>query len=576
MASCDDDFSLLGDDSHHHHHHHHHHHTPTSFGASHHPRFAPKPSPSSLHHIPNKKPVGPADHDDDYGDPSAFCSHPSDPKFVNPCFDGDPDPDDAAAAAAIAAAGGNPFGHPEDDGDPDRKGGKRKDRCGGGDDLSDDGMATPFKKSKTMIGSGSGGGDYRKDREEWSDSAIGCLLDAYMEKFMQLNRGNLRGRDWVEVAATVSERADHQKSCCDKQRVSKSVEQCKNKMDNLKKRYKVELQRMTNGSVSVSHWTWFKKMELIVGSSAAAKASVSDEDKSVSGPVTIIQRQTKRYAVATPSPVGIANNMKTKSLSNPPRWRRVVFKISGAALAGNDPQNVDPKVTMLIAREVAMANRLGVEVAIVVGGRNFFCADTWLGTTSLDRAMAYQIGMMATVMNSILLQASLEKLGVQTRVQTSFTMHEIAEPYMKRKAIRHLEKGRVVIFGGVGAGLGNQLFITDTAAALRALEINADVVLKGTNVDGVYDCQSRNGNNVTFEHISFRDCATRGFSAMDMTAMSMCEENGIPVVIFNLLEPGNISRALCGDQAARAKVENKEMIEQYPDLDKDLARLQVL
>lgn len=293
MAACDDDFSLLGDDSHHHHHHH----TPNTFASSHHhhhPRFAPKPSPS-LHHIPTKKSVGPTDHDDEYADPSAFCSQPSDPKFVHhPCFDGDPDADDAAAAIAAA---GNPFPAPEDDADPDRKCSKRKDRCGGGggDDLSDDGATTPFKKSKPMMSGGSG--DYRKDREEWSDSAIGCLLDAYMEKFLQLNRGNLRGRDWVEVAATVSERADHQKSCCDKQRVSKSVEQCKNKMDNLKKRYKVELQRMSNGSMAVSHWTWFKKMEQIVGSSAAAKATVSDEDKSVSGGGPLVQRQTKRYYI---------------------------------------------------------------------------------------------------------------------------------------------------------------------------------------------------------------------------------------------------------------------------------------
>ncbi|XP_058087710.1 uncharacterized protein LOC131234774 isoform X2 [Magnolia sinica] len=574
MASCDDDFALLGDETtqpHHHHPHHHHHHQ--TYGA-HHNRFVPtKPSPSSstLHHAipatsPPKKQVGPTPTatEDDYGD-SPFCSQPDDPKCPPPnpsyhphdCF-GDNDEDDVVDAPVNANDApvnvSNPNG-PSNlfaDDDPDRKSAgrgarcdKRKDR----DDLSDGGTANTssaycFKKSKAASSSANCS-DYRKDREEWSDSAIGCLLDAYMDKFVQLNRGNLRGRDWVDVAAIVSERADRQKMCCDKQKMSKSVEQCKNKMDNLKKRYKVELQRMNSSGTSVSHWTWFKKMEQIVGSSVPSKSAVSDEDKSVTGSALV--PRTKRYPVVTPTSVGVTNNMKTKPMSNP-RWRRVVFKISGAVLAGNGPQNVDPKVMMLIAREIATANRLGVEVAIVAGGRNFFCGDTWVATTGIDRATTYQLGMMATVMNSILLQASLEKMGVQTRLQTTFTMQEIAEPYNRQRAIRHLEKGRVVIFGGIGAGLGNPLFTTDTAAALRASEINADAVLKGTNVDGVYDCHSRNSNGMTFEHISFREFVSRGFTAMDMTAISCCEENGIPVVIFNLLEPGNISRALCGDQ----------------------------
>ncbi|XP_058087711.1 uncharacterized protein LOC131234774 isoform X3 [Magnolia sinica] len=519
MASCDDDFALLGDETtqpHHHHPHHHHHHQ--TYGA-HHNRFVPtKPSPSSstLHHAipatsPPKKQVGPTPTatEDDYGD-SPFCSQPDDPKCPPPnpsyhphdCF-GDNDEDDVVDAPVNANDApvnvSNPNG-PSNlfaDDDPDRKSAgrgarcdKRKDR----DDLSDGGTANTssaycFKKSKAASSSANCS-DYRKDREEWSDSAIGCLLDAYMDKFVQLNRGNLRGRDWVDVAAIVSERADRQKMCCDKQKMSKSVEQCKNKMDNLKKRYKVELQRMNSSGTSVSHWTWFKKMEQIVGSSVPSKSAVSDEDKSVTGSALVPRtKSTGRYPVVTPTSVGVTNNMKTKPMSNP-RWRRVVFKISGAVLAGNGPQNVDPKVMMLIAREIATANRLGVEVAIVAGGRNFFCGDTWVATTGIDRATTYQLGMMATVMNSILLQASLEKMGVQTRLQTTFTMQEIAEPYNRQRAIRHLEKGRVVIFGGIGAGLGNPLFTTDTAAALRASEI----------------------------------------------------------VIFNLLEPGNISRALCGDQ----------------------------
>jgi uridylate kinase len=202
---------------------------------------------------------------------------------------------------------------------------------------------------------------------------------------------------------------------------------------------------------------------------------------------------------------------------------------------------------MLVSSEVAIASRLGVEVAIVVGGRNFFCGDAWVTATGLERCTAYQVGMMATVMNSLLLQSTLEKMGVQTRVQTSVSMQEFAEPYNRQRAIRHLEKGRVVIFGGIGFGAGNPLFSTDIGAALRASEVNAQAVIKGTNVDGIYDCNSRE-NNFTFEHISFRELMSRGVTSMDMQALTFCEENAIPVVVFNLLAPGNISKALCGEQ----------------------------
>ncbi|GKV37584.1 hypothetical protein SLEP1_g45601 [Rubroshorea leprosula] len=374
--------------------------------------------------------------------------------------------------------------------------------------------------------------EYRKDREEWNDSAIECLLDAYLEKLTQLNRGNLRGRDWEEVASAVSERLEKQ---------NKSVEQCKNKVDNLKKRYKLERHRMSEGGVSASHWPWFKKMEEIVGNSLPAKAA-ADEEKPTASPGSSV-RPLKRCTSVIQSPVVQMTNLKSKS----PKWKRVVFKISGAALACSGPNNVDPKVAMQIAREVEVACRLGVQVAIVVGGRNFFSGETWVTATGLDRSTAYQIGMMATVMNSILLQSSLEKIGVQTRVQTAFPVQEVAEPYNRQRAIRHLEKGRVVIFGGIGAGAGNPLFSTDTAAALRASEINAEAVLKGTNVDGVYDCHSQD-NNATFEHISFRDLVSKGATSMDTMALTFCEENGIPVVVFNLLQPGNISKALCGEQ----------------------------
>ncbi|KAM3689417.1 hypothetical protein ACB098_09G046000 [Castanea mollissima] len=538
MASSCDDFSLLDDD---HDHAHAHHHTHQS---------NPNPNPSS-HHLHQS-----------YA-PHRFSTRATTQVHAPP----PPQQAQSIISSAIAASPqginggeqqeGDEEEEEEDDGEdyndagfcsnPFDNGGaepnrvrvdvrseKRKDR----DELSDGANNYGYnKKSKPSAGAGNSGGEYRKDREEWSDAAIACLLDAYTDKFTQLNRGNLRGRDWEEVAVTVSER-------CEKQ--TKSVEQCKNKVDNLKKRYKLERQRMINGGISVSHWPWFKHMENIVGNSLPVKAVAGGDDDKGGGSSATTPRQSKRSAIAMPGPVGPINNVKSKSISNP-RWRRVVFKVSGVALAGTGPNNIDPKVVMLIAREVAIACRLGVEVAIVVGGRNFFCGDTWVTATGLERCTAYQIGMMATVMNSVLLQSALEKLGVQTRVQTAFTMLEVAEPYSRQRAIRHLEKGRVVIFGGIGSGFGNPTFSTDTAAAVRTSEIHAEAVLKGTNVDGVYDCNSRD-NNFTFEHISFSDLTARGATSMDAVALNYCDENGIPVVVFNLLEPGNISKALCGEQ----------------------------
>jgi uridylate kinase len=204
-------------------------------------------------------------------------------------------------------------------------------------------------------------------------------LEAYTEKFAQLNRGNLRGRDWEEVASVVSERCENQ---------SKSVEQCKNKVDNLKKRYKLERHRMNNGCISNSHWPWYKQMEHIVGNSLPSK--FADDDKAIV-PASISPRQSKRYGVATSSSGGQVNSLKSKALPNL-RWRRVVLKISGSALTGSDTCNIDPKVAMLVSSEVAIASRLGVEVAIVVGGRNFFCGDAWVTATGLERCTAYQVG----------------------------------------------------------------------------------------------------------------------------------------------------------------------------------------
>uniref|UniRef100_A0A1J3FPK3 UMP kinase n=1 Tax=Noccaea caerulescens TaxID=107243 RepID=A0A1J3FPK3_NOCCA len=233
--------------------------------------------------------------------------------------------------------------------------------------------------------------------------------------------------------------------------------------------------------------------------------------------------------------------------SKPPlKWRRVLLKVSGEALAGDEEQNIDPKVTMSIAREVAAVTRLGIEVAIVVGGGNIFRGSTWAGCSGLDRSSADYIGMLATVMNAIFLQATMESIGIPTRVQTAFRMSEVAEPYIRRRAIRHLEKGRVVIFA---AGTGNPFFTTDTAAALRCAEINAEVVLKATNVDGVFDDDpKRNPNASLLESLTYQEVTSKDLSVMDMTAITLCQENNIPVVVFNLSEPGNIAKAIKGER----------------------------
>lgn len=381
----------------------------------------------------------------------------------------------------------------------------------------------------------SAGGDGRKEREEWTESEVAILLDTYLERYIELNRSILRGQDWKVVAELVAGAAEKNSS--------KSVEQCKNKIDNLKKRYKTEIQRMEKTGVSTSRWNWFKKLQAIVGDVPPTPKSISDDDtRSAGGNSNLSLRRSARLTYGN-SPT--ANNMKSKS-AHSPKWRRVIFKVSGTALAGTH-ESIDPKVALQLADEVAKASRQGVEVAIVLGGRNFFCGDSWVSSTDLDRPTAYQIGMMATVMNSVLLQSALEKLGIQTRVQSAFAIPEVAEPYNRLRAMRHLEKGRVVIFGGIGAGTGNPLFTTDTGAALRATEINADAVLKGTNINGIYDSRSRH-RNATKRHISFSEVVIKDVTAMDAMAIQYCEENGIPVVIFNLLELGNVSKALCGEQ----------------------------
>lgn len=230
--------------------------------------------------------------------------------------------------------------------------------------------------------------------------------------------------------------------------------------------------------------------------------------------------------------------------SNVARWKRVILKLSGEAFASSEVDTtIDGGVVDRIAGEIAdVATGLGVEMGVVVGGGNI-----WRGATGdaagMDRAQADHMGMLATVINALAMQDALEKEGVQTRVQSAIWMQEVAEPYIRRRAIRHLEKGRVVIFAG---GTGNPYFSTDTTAALRALEIGAEAILKGTRVDGVYDSDPEvNPDAQMFESLAYLDVLSKGLKVMDSTAISLCMDNHLPIIVFNLTA-GNIVRVLAG------------------------------
>ncbi len=225
------------------------------------------------------------------------------------------------------------------------------------------------------------------------------------------------------------------------------------------------------------------------------------------------------------------------------RYRRVVLKLSGEALAGGPSgYGIAAPVLRRVAAELAKVRAAGVDVGMVVGGGNIFRGAQGGG---IDRVAADYMGMLATVINAVALQDALEKAGVPTRVQSAIEMAKVAEPFIRRRAMRHLEKGRVVIFGG---GTGNPYFSTDTAAALRATEIGADVVLKATKVDGVYDRDPVGDKRAKkFARITHMDAIRRGLKVMDLTALTMCRENAIPVVVFNLNVPGNIVRAALGE-----------------------------
>ena len=228
----------------------------------------------------------------------------------------------------------------------------------------------------------------------------------------------------------------------------------------------------------------------------------------------------------------------------PPHYKRILLKLSGEALMGDSSYGIDPAVATRIAQDIAEIQSLGVQTAIVIGGGNIF-RGLAASARGMDRSTGDYMGMLATVINALALQDALEKNGVPTRVLTAIEMRAVAEPFIRRRAVRHLEKGRVVVFG---AGTGNPYFSTDTAAALRAMEIKAEVILKATKVDGIYDADPvTNPNASRFDQISYLKVLEHGLKVMDATAISLCMDNKLPIVVFSLRTPGNIRRAITGE-----------------------------
>lgn len=226
-------------------------------------------------------------------------------------------------------------------------------------------------------------------------------------------------------------------------------------------------------------------------------------------------------------------------------YKRILLKLSGEALLGDRSYGIDPKRIAQYAKDIKSILDLGVEVAIVIGGGNIFRGVS-ASSNGIDRVQGDYMGMLATVINGMALQSSLEEEKIETRLQTAIKIEAVAEPYIKRKAVRHLEKKRVVIFGG---GTGNPFFTTDSAAVLRAIEVSADVILKGTRVDGVYDSDpEKNEKAVKFDFISFSDVIGKNLKVMDSTAFTLSQENNLPIVVFNMNKPGNLIQVIKGDK----------------------------
>ncbi|HET9321765.1 MAG TPA: UMP kinase [Bryobacteraceae bacterium] len=231
-------------------------------------------------------------------------------------------------------------------------------------------------------------------------------------------------------------------------------------------------------------------------------------------------------------------------MSAVPKYQRIVLKLSGEALAGGGSFGIDPERVKSLAAEIGEVGKTGVQIGLVVGGGNFF-RGVAAAAMNMDRVAADHMGMLATVINAIALQDALEKTGVPTRVMTAIQMHQVAEPYIRRRAIRHLEKGRVVIFA---AGTSNPYFSTDTAATLRALEIHADIIAKGTRVSGVYDKDPlRHSDAVQYREVTYHEVLAKALAVMDASAVAMCRDNRLPIVVFNLNEFGNIMRMSMGE-----------------------------
>jgi uridylate kinase len=227
------------------------------------------------------------------------------------------------------------------------------------------------------------------------------------------------------------------------------------------------------------------------------------------------------------------------------KYKRILLKLSGEALMGSKSFGIDPDQVRQYAEEVRVIHELGYEVAIVIGGGNIF-RGLQAADSGIERAQGDYMGMLATVMNGMALQSALEGQGLFTRLMSAIKMEQLCEPYIRRRAIRHLEKGRVVIFG---AGTGNPYFTTDTAAALRAIEIEADVILKGTRVDGVYTADPEKDKSATrYDAITFREALEKGLKVMDLTAFTLCEENNLPIIVFDMNKRGNLARLLQGEE----------------------------
>jgi uridylate kinase len=237
-----------------------------------------------------------------------------------------------------------------------------------------------------------------------------------------------------------------------------------------------------------------------------------------------------------------------------PHYSRVLLKLSGEALMGEEPYGIDPAVTLQVAQEIGEVQQLGVQVGVVIGGGNLF-RGLAASARGMDRATADYMGMLATVINALALQDALEQAGVTTRIATAIEMRAVAEPFIRRRAIRHLEKGRVVVFA---AGTGNPYFTTDTAAALRAMEMRADVILKGTKVDGIYTSDPMiDRDAVKYDSITYLEVLERQLKVMDATARSLCMDNKLPIVVFNLRHPGNVRRVVMGEAVGtRVAVDN--------------------